>query len=83
MYMSCLKVIISPNIDFSNTILKVFDGHMFQPHGILTALPIELGGNTILVEFEVVNAHLEYNLILGHSWFYEMMYVVSLIFRVL
>jgi hypothetical protein len=72
MSMSCWKVIGSPNLDPSNTMLKAFDGHMFWPHGILTTFPIELGGKTISVEVEVVNAPLEYNLLLGRTWFYEM-----------
>jgi hypothetical protein len=56
---------------------------MFQPHGIITALPIVLGGNTIFVTIEVINAALEYNLLLRCTWFYEINVVVSLVFRVL
>ena len=51
----------------SQTILKAFDGHLFTPHGILAAFPIELGGKIVTVEVEVVNAPLDYNLLLGHS----------------
>ena len=53
----------------SQTVLKAFDGHLFTPHGILAAFPIELGGKTITVEVEVVNAPLDYNLLLGCSLF--------------
>ena len=56
----------------SQTVLKAFNGHLFTPHGILTAFPIELGGKTITIEVEVVNTPLDYNLLLGHSWFYPM-----------
>jgi hypothetical protein len=56
----------------SQITLKAFDGHLFTPHGILAAFPIELGGKTIIVEVEVVNAPLDYNLLLGRSWFYPM-----------
>ena len=56
----------------SQTILKAFDGHLFTPHGILAAFPIELGGKTVTLEVEVVNAPLDYNLLLRHSWFYPM-----------
>jgi hypothetical protein len=73
----------SPKIDPSNTMLKEFDGHMFQPHGIITTFPIELGGKTIFVEVEVVDSPLEYNLLLGHTWFYEMMTFISSVFQVL
>ena len=51
----------------SQTILKAFDGHLFTPHGILIAFPIELGGKTVTVEVEVVNAPLDCNLLLGCS----------------
>jgi hypothetical protein len=54
MSISCWKSLGSPNIDTSATLLKLFDGHMFQPHGIITALPIELGGKTISVVWKLL-----------------------------
>ena len=51
----------------SQIVLKAFDGHLFTPHGILAVFPIELGGKIVIVEVEVVNAPLDYNLLLGHS----------------
>ena len=62
----------SPILVASQTVLKSFDGHLFTPHGILTAFPVELGGKTVTIEVEVVNAPLDYNLLLGRSWFYPM-----------
>ena len=53
---SCWQALGSPTLVASQTILKAFDGHLFTPHGILTAFPIKLGGKTITVEVEVVNA---------------------------
>ena len=44
--------------------LKVFDGHTFQPHGIIPSLSVELGGENIVIEVEVVDALLDYNLLL-------------------
>ena len=64
---SCWQALGSPTLAASQTVLKAFDGHMFTPHGILTAFPIGLGGKTIIVEVEVVNAPLDYNLLLGRS----------------
>ena len=61
---------ISSTLAPSMTILKSFHGHTFQPYGILTTFPIGMGGNIISVE--VVDDPLEYNLLLGHSLFYEM-----------
>jgi len=54
-----------------------------MPHGIITAFPIELGGKTLFVEVELVNSSLDYNFLLGGTWFYEMIIVFSSVFRVL
>jgi hypothetical protein len=40
-----------------------------------------LGGKTVTVDVEVVNAPLDYNLLLGRSWFYAMTVVASSVFR--
>ena len=71
----------SPTLTTSHTVLKAFDKHVFSPHGILTTFPIELGGKIVTVEVEVVNTPLDYNLLLGRSWFYPMRAVASTIYR--
>jgi hypothetical protein len=78
MSISCWKALGSPKLDTSATLLKAFDGHMFHPHGIITTLPIELGGKIVSVVVEVIDAPLEYNLLLRCTWFYEMTTIVSL-----
>jgi hypothetical protein len=83
MSIACWKSFVSPNIVPFNTMLKAFDGHILKPHGIIISFPIELGGNTISVEVEVVDAPLEYNLLLRNTWFYKMTVVVSSLSRVL
>ena len=45
--------------------LKAFDGHVFKPHGIVPTFPVTLGGKTVNVEVEVVDAPIDYNLLLG------------------
>ena len=72
MSFTCWQALGSPMLVASQIVLKAFDGHVFSPHRILTAFPIELGGKTVTVEVEVVNAPLDYNLLLGRSWFYPM-----------
>jgi hypothetical protein len=72
MSFTCWQALGSPTLAASQTVLKAFDGHLFSPHGILTAFPIELGGKKVTVEVEVVNTPLYYNLLLGRSWFYPM-----------
>jgi hypothetical protein len=83
MFISCWKAISSLKLNTSATLLKASDGHMFQPHGIISALPIDLGGKTIYVDVEVVDAPLEYNLLLERTWFYKMTAILSSVFRVI
>lgn len=78
---SCWKDLGSPTLTASKTILKAFDGDLFTPLGILAKFPIELGGKTIIVEVEVVNTPLDYNLLLGQSCFYPMRVVASTVYR--
>jgi hypothetical protein len=48
--LSCWQALGSPNLISSPTILKAFDGHVFKPHGILTSLPVDIGGKTISID---------------------------------
>ena len=61
--------------------LKAFNGHVFKPHGIVAAFLVTLGGKTMTIEVEVVDAPINYNLLLGRSWTYVMEVVPSLYFR--
>jgi len=63
--------------------LKAFDGHVFNPHRILTTLPIEIGGKIVSIDVEVIDALLDYNLLLGCTWFYTMKVVASTVFQLL
>jgi hypothetical protein len=78
-----LKSLISPTLSKSSNMLISFDGHSFCPHGILPSFLVQLGGKTIEVEVEVVDALLYYNLFLGRNWTYSMIVVVSFIFHTL
>ena len=42
-----------------------------------------LGGKTISVQVEVVDAPLDYNLLLGRNWFYAMTVVALMVFQTL
>lgn len=50
-----------------------------QPKGLFQNVLVELAGETILIYIEVVNAPLNDNIILGHSYMYTMKAVVSLL----
>jgi hypothetical protein len=83
MSLTCWKSIGSPTLSQSMTMLTTFDGSSFRPHIILPSLLVYLGGKTMEVYVEVVDAPLGYNLILGRNWTYAMTTVVSYFFRTL
>jgi hypothetical protein len=83
MSLVCWKAIGQPVLSLSATLLTIFDGHLFQPHGIIPSFPVQLGGKTMCIKVEVVDASLDYNILLGRSWTYAMQAVVVTFFQVL
>ena len=67
MSLTCWKGIGSPAVVPSATLLTVFDGHSHRLHAIVPALPICVGGKTVNIEVEIVDASLDYNLLLGRN----------------
>ena len=67
MYLFCWKGLGSPTLSQSANMLTTFDGRLFQPHRILPSLEVQLGGKTVAIEVEVVDAPLDYNLLLGRN----------------
>ena len=63
--------------------LTTFDGRYFWLHGILPSIKVQLGGKTMSIKVEVVDAPLDYNLLLGQTWIYAMKAIVSSIFHVI
>jgi hypothetical protein len=59
MSLACWKAIGQPVLSPSLTLLTTFDDHLFQAHGINSSLPVQLGGKTVCVEVEVVDASLD------------------------
>ena len=82
MYLACWKGLGSPELSKFGTMLTAFDGRSFHPHGILPSLKVCLGEKTIAIEVEVVDAPLDYNLLLGRNWIYAMKAVVSSVIHV-
>jgi hypothetical protein len=80
MSLACWKAIGQPALSPSPTLLTAFDDRSFRPHGIIPSFPVQLGGKTVCVEVEVVDAPLDYNLLLGQSWTYAMLAVVATVF---
>ena len=80
MSLSCWKGLGSPELSKSATMLTAFDGRYFMLHGILPSLKVQLGGKTVAIEVEVVDAPLEYNLFLGRNWMYSMQAIAYSLF---
>ena len=62
----------SPILQPSSTSLRAYDGHPTKSQGILPHVPIVLARKTILIDIELVNTQLDYNLLLGRSYMYPM-----------
>ena len=80
MSISCWKSLGSPKLVPYNTFLNAFDGRSFCPHGILPSFDIELAWKMVSVEAKIVDALLDYNLLLGKSWTYAMCAILSSFF---
>jgi hypothetical protein len=63
---TCWKYIGSPALIESHNTLKYFNGTGFKPYGVLPSLYITL--ECKVVNVEVFDAPLDYNLLLGCSW---------------
>ena len=66
MYLLCWKGLGSFELSKS-TMLTAFDGRSFRLHEFLPYLKVHLGGKTIAIEVEVVDAPIDYNLFLGRN----------------
>ena len=69
---SCWRALGSLELVFSSTLLNDFDGISVHLHGILPSFDIQLAGKVVSIEVEVVDSHLDYNLLLGRIWNYSM-----------
>ena len=63
--------------------MRDYDGHPTKAQEILPHVPITFFRKTILIDIEVVNAQLDYDLLLGRSYMYTMRTVASTVFRLM
>ena len=63
--------------------LTLLDGRSFRLHGILPSLKFHLEWKTVAIEVKVVDAPLDYNILLGRNWMYNMQAIYSSLFQVL
>jgi hypothetical protein len=61
--------------------LRAYDGRPSSPEGLFQNVPVELGGKTILIDIEVIDAPLDYNILFGCSYMYAMKVVTSSVFQ--
>jgi hypothetical protein len=80
---SAWKALGSPKLVSATSELLAFDRRPSECLGFLPQLPITLGGNIVLVNILVVSGPLDFNILLGHDYVYEMNVVVSTLFRVM
>jgi hypothetical protein len=71
----------SPELIPSAITLRAYDGQPSSPDGLFQNVPMELGGKTILIDIEVIDAPLDYNILFGCSYMYAMKAVASSIFQ--
>ena len=71
----------SPELTPSAITLRAYDRRPSSPEGLLQNVPVELGGKTILIDIEVIDVTLDYNILFGRSYMYAMKAVASSIFR--
>ena len=70
----------SPELTPSAITLRAYDGRPSSPEGLLQNVPVELGGKTILIDIEVIDVTLDYNILFGRSYMYAMKAVASSVF---
>jgi len=63
--------------------LLVYDRRPGEYLGVLNQFPITLGGNPVLIDMVVVNHSLDFNMLIGHDYVYDMNVVVSLLLQVM
>jgi hypothetical protein len=81
MSLACWKGLKSPALNKYTKMLRTFEGLGFHPHRLLQSLAVQLGSKTVTVDVEVVDAPLDYNLLLRRIWFYVMVVITSSVFR--
>jgi hypothetical protein len=73
----------SPKFIPSAITLRAYDRRPSSPEGLFQNVPVELGGKTILIDIEVIDAQLDYNILFGCSYMYSMKVVASSVFRII
>ena len=73
----------SPKLKPSVIALRAYDSHPSTPVGLYQNVPIFLAGKTVHIDIEVLDAHLDYNILLGQSYMYSMSVIASFVFCIM
>jgi hypothetical protein len=71
------KKLGSPEFIPSAITLRTYDGRPSSPEGLFQNVPVELADKTILIEIEVIDSPLDYNILFKCSYMYAMKAVAS------
>jgi len=75
------KKLGSPDLPLSTITLCAWDGHNSQTLGLYRNFPIIVVGKIVCIDIEVIDAPLDYNILLGRSYTYVMSDVTSTVHR--
>jgi hypothetical protein len=75
------KKLGSPELVPSSITLRAYDGRPSSPEGLFQNVHVELGGKTILIDIEVIDAPLDYNILFGRRYMYAMKAIASSVFH--
>ena len=71
----------SPKLNPSDIILIAYDGRPSAPVGLYQNVLVFLASKMVLINLEVLDAQLDYNILLGRSYMYSMSAIASSVFR--
>ena len=63
--------------------LRAYDERPLAPIGLFQDVSVELVSKTVLIDIDILDAQLDYNILLGRSYMYVMMAVTSSVFRIM
>ena len=78
---SVWKQLGSPELAPSTINLRAWDGHASQTVGLFHNCPITFAGKTVCVDVEVIDAILDYNILLGFRYTYAISSIPSVVHR--
>jgi hypothetical protein len=70
----------SPELVPSAITLRAYDGRPSSSEGLFQNVLVKIGGKIILIDIEVINAPIDYNILFGCFYMYAMKAVTSSVF---